>query len=169
MTAAASRVPPRASRQRMRRASSLLLGALLLLGASSLRAQGATPRDRPRDRPRVTAVVLDTIGAQLAGLELERFALLRTGRTMESADFRHVDARIVALRGLLAEVAPEAAMRAAVLERVRRALEDRLAGLIVWQRLLPITRPAAGEDVRVLEDEMRMLRDRIAALAAERH
>lgn len=148
---------------RARRRWILLLGALLVGGAPPLRAQGAT-----RDRPRVTAVVLDTIGARLALLEIERFRLLATGRSMGNSDFQSVDTQIVALRGLLAELAPEAAMRARVLERVRRALEDRLAGVIVRQRLLPAAQRGTSQDALVLEDEARMLRERIAALAPER-
>jgi hypothetical protein len=148
----------------MRSRSALSCAALLvLLVASPARAQGVVPADRPR----VTTVMLDSIGDRLAGLELERIRLLVAGRVPGSVDVLTVEAHLTALRTLLVDVAPASPARSRVRETVRRALEDRLAGVLVWQRVAPITRSGAPQELRALEAHARMLREPIAALASE--
>lgn len=151
------------------RVGSLALAVALALMARPASAQGgrdATPATRVV--PSLPAALFDSLGARVGFLETERITLLtHGGRTPQSREVVALDAQLAALDSLLTESAAAVPTGRGVAAQARlRALDERLAGVLVRQRL---ARAGLGVDAMTraaYEEEVRLLQERRAATAA---
>lgn len=152
------------------RLAGLLALVLAAAGCRTAARQGVVPAAAasaagvPEWEP-VTRHLVDSAGARLAALELQRLALegAGAGPTEQAQTVRR---QIAVLERQLAEVPrPEAAARLAA-SQVLRALDAREAGLLVERRQLLVTYTAANHRVEQVDAEARALARRRAELEA---
>ena len=148
----------------------MLCSALLSIVPTAAKAQRAASRAPVAAAPSrpdgLTQAIQDTIVARLVTLELQRPELLASGRSADHPDVVAVNRRLVALHAQLSELPDPKAAEVAVNAALIRAIEAKLASLVVERRLRALELPASHPDLQAMAALEAALQQRRSELRA---
>lgn len=135
-------------------ARAMLSLAVVSIAPAAAQAQRAASRALGAAAPSysngLTQAIQDTIVARLVTLELQRPELLASGRSADHPEVVALTRRLAALRAQLSELPNPNAAEMAVNAALIRAIEAKLASVVVERRLRALELPASHPDLQAM-------------------